>query len=89
MRPFCIAEPNVFYGSRLLRIFSLAPTYSCVARPLPAFRLCGLLYFLYVLHVSMPLLSLLSELSRGVERRGGNTVLQLILQNAQPYRDNH
>ena len=89
MRPFCLAEPNVSNGSWLLRIFSLAPIYSCVARPLPAFLLYGLLYFLYVLHVSMPLLSLLSELSRGVERRGGNTVLQLILQNAQPYRDNH
>jgi hypothetical protein len=88
MRPFCIPEPNASNGNWLLRIFGFAPIYSCVARLLPAVRFYGLLYFLYVLRVSMPLLSLLSELSRGVERRGGNTDLQLILQNPQLYRDN-
>ena len=82
MRPFCIAEPNVSNGSWLLRIFGLAPIYSCVARPLPAVRFYGLLYFPYVLHVSMPLLSLLSDLFCGVERRGRNTNLQLILQKS-------
>lgn len=37
----------------------------------------------------MPLLSLLSELSREVERPGRNAILQLILQSPQLYRDNH